>query len=48
MARVEALLANPGFTGKAPAAVVEREQARLAEARERQEKLRARLKSLAG
>src|SRR2546425_4493453 len=38
---IEAKLSNPDFTGKAPAAVVERERARLAQARQAAEGLRA-------
>jgi valyl-tRNA synthetase len=39
IATIEAKLNNPDFTGKAPAAVVERERARLAQAREAAERL---------
>ncbi len=38
---IEAKLNNPDFTGKAPAAVVERERARLAKARQAADRLRA-------
>ena len=41
-ARIEAKLANPGFTGKAPAAVVARERERLAELQQRLDGLRER------
>ena len=47
IARLEKLLANPGFTGKAPAAVVDGERAKLADFRERWARLRARLDELA-
>jgi valyl-tRNA synthetase len=46
VARLEALLANEGFTGKAPATVVGRERAKLAELQERRTKLQARLDEL--
>ncbi len=45
--RTEKLLANPGFTGKAPAAVVEKEQQKISDARERLGKLEQRLAALA-
>ena len=38
---IEAKLSNPDFTAKAPAAVVERERARLAQARQAADGLRA-------
>ena len=38
---IEAKLSNPDFTGKAPAAVVERERVRLAQARQAAARLRA-------
>jgi valyl-tRNA synthetase len=41
------MLANPGFVGKAPAEVVERERARLAELQERRSRLTERLAELA-
>ena len=41
--RTQALLANEGFIGRAPANVVERERAKLASAQERLPKLRERL-----
>ena len=44
--RTEALLANDGFTSRAPAQVVDRERTKLAAARERLAKLRERLSSL--
>lgn len=43
---LEKKLSNPGFTGKAPAAVVEKERERLAGLLSRQEALEARLKEL--
>ncbi|MBU1879356.1 MAG: hypothetical protein KJ734_10440, partial [Chloroflexi bacterium] len=46
IARLEALLANPGFTGKAPAAVVDKERTKLADLQERQALLQARLDEL--
>jgi valyl-tRNA synthetase len=45
--RIEGMLANPGFVGKAPAEVVERERARLAELQERRSRLTERLAELA-
>jgi valyl-tRNA synthetase len=48
IAAIEAKLNNPDFTGKAPAAVVERERARLAQAREAAERLQRLLDSGAG
>jgi valyl-tRNA synthetase len=48
VARLEALLARPGFVEKAPAPVVERERARLQEQRDRLAKVEARLAQLAG
>ena len=47
IARTESLLANSGFTSKAPAQVVQRERDKLAELQAQQDKLEARLKSLA-
>jgi valyl-tRNA synthetase len=44
--RGEKLLANPGFTSKAPEAVVQKERDKLVDYRERQEKLRERLAKL--
>jgi valyl-tRNA synthetase len=41
--RIETTLGNPGFTGKAPANVIEREQLKLAELREKRGQLAARL-----
>ncbi|MDH7486024.1 MAG: valine--tRNA ligase [Anaerolineae bacterium] len=46
IARAEALLANPGFTGHAPAEVVQRERDKLAELQAQREKLEAQLQSL--
>lgn len=46
IARAEALLANPGFTGNAPAEVVQRERDKLAELQAQREKLEAQLQSL--
>jgi valyl-tRNA synthetase len=46
--RIEGMLANPGFVGKAPAEVVERERARLAELQERRSRLTERLAELEG
>ena len=46
--RSAAKLDNPGFTGKAPAAVVEGERKKRDNAAEMLEKLRDRLESLAG
>ncbi len=45
--KIEGLLSNPGFTGKAPPEVIERERARLAELGERKGQLTARLAELA-
>ncbi|HEY3111315.1 MAG TPA: valine--tRNA ligase [Chloroflexota bacterium] len=45
-ARIETLLANPAFVGRARPDVVERERARLAETRERQAKLEQQLADL--
>jgi valyl-tRNA synthetase len=45
--RTEKLLANPGFTGKAPAAVVQKERDKLVEYADRRERLRERLEGLA-
>ncbi len=47
VARLETLLARPGFVEKAPAAVVERERGRLQEQRDRLAKVEARLAQLA-
>ena len=44
--RIATTLANPGFTGKAPANVIEREQLKLAELREKREQVAARLAEL--
>ena len=44
--RIETTLSNPGFTGKAPANVIEREQAKLAELREKRGQVAARLAEL--
>ncbi|MGQ9516584.1 MAG: hypothetical protein ACUVT1_04900, partial [Anaerolineae bacterium] len=46
IARVEKLLANPGFLSKAPAEVVEREREKRAQFQENLEKLRRRLEML--
>jgi valyl-tRNA synthetase len=46
IARTESLLANEGFTSRAPAQVVDRERAKLAAAHERLAKLRERLSTL--
>ena len=46
IARSEGLLANEGFTRKAPVHVVDREREKLAANRERKAKLEERLKSL--
>jgi len=46
IARLEKLLANEGFTSKAPAPVVEKERARLAELQERLTRLQAHLAEL--
>ena len=43
LTRVEKKLANPNFTGKAPAEVVEKERAKAAELSEKLSKLRANL-----
>ena len=48
VARVEQLLANPGFTNRARPDVVERERARLAEAGERVSRLEGQLRGLGG
>ena len=48
IARAEAKLANPGFTGKAPAAVVEKERENLALNREKLTRLDAQLAALEG
>jgi len=48
IAGLRARLGNVSFTAKAPAAVVEKEQARLAENEELLERLRARLRTLGG
>ncbi|MFN3979532.1 MAG: valine--tRNA ligase [Caldilinea sp.] len=45
--RIEGMLGNPGFTSKAPAQVIEREQARLEELRERRAQLMQRIAELA-
>jgi len=47
IARAKGLLANEGFTGKAPAHIVERERDKLADLEEQAIKLRGRLDSLA-
>ena len=44
--RIATNLDNPGFTGKAPANVIEREQLKLAELREKREQVAARLEEL--
>ncbi len=44
--RIEGTLANAEFVGKAPAAIVERERARLVELRDRRTQLLARLAEL--
>jgi valyl-tRNA synthetase len=44
--RIATTLDNPGFTGKAPANVIEREQLKLAELREKREQVAARLAEL--
>jgi valyl-tRNA synthetase len=44
--RIETTLSNPGFTGKAPANVIEREQLKLAELREKRGQVAARLAEL--
>jgi valyl-tRNA synthetase len=44
--RIATNLDNPGFTGKAPANVIEREQLKLAELREKREQVAARLGEL--
>jgi len=44
--RIATTLGNPGFTGKAPANVIEREQLKLAELREKREQVAARLAEL--
>ena len=46
IARSEKLLGNQGFVAKAPEAVVGRERDKLADLRERRDKLEARLQSL--
>ncbi|MGI5916257.1 MAG: valine--tRNA ligase [Anaerolineae bacterium] len=46
IARTEKLLSNPGFTGKAPAAVVQKERDKLAEYKDRRARLQERLESL--
>ena len=45
--RIEGMLGNPGFTSKAPTQVIEREQARLEELRERRAQLMQRMAELA-
>jgi valyl-tRNA synthetase len=44
--RIETTLANPGFTGKAPVEIVERERAKVAELRERRGQLGERMAEL--
>jgi valyl-tRNA synthetase len=44
--RIEGMLNNPGFTGKAPAEVIERERARLAELQGKRGQLVERLADL--
>jgi valyl-tRNA synthetase len=44
--RIDGMLSNPGFTGKAPAAVVERERAKQAELKARRSQLAERLADL--
>jgi valyl-tRNA synthetase len=46
--RAEKLLANPGFTTKAPAAVVEKERQKLSEGHDRLARLQERLRALSG
>jgi len=46
LGRAEKLLANPGFTSRAPEAVVQKERDKLADYAARQAKLRDRLASL--
>ncbi|HSJ56375.1 MAG TPA: valine--tRNA ligase [Anaerolineae bacterium] len=46
--RAQGMLANEGFTGKAPEHVVQRQRDRLAEQEERRERLEARLRALTG
>ena len=46
IARAEGKLSNPGFTGKAPAALVEQERQKLAANREKLEALRQRIAEL--
>ena len=45
--RIEGMLGNPGFTSKAPAQVIEREQTRLGELQERRVQLTQRMAELA-
>ncbi len=45
--RLETKLADPNFAGKAPAAVIAKEQGRLDDARQRADRLAARLATLA-
>jgi valyl-tRNA synthetase len=46
--RIQGLLSNPGFTGKAPAEVIERERAKQGELQEKRTQLAERLADLAG
>jgi valyl-tRNA synthetase len=48
LARAEELLANPGFVSKAPPEVVQKEQAKLEDYRQRQHKLEERLHAIEG
>jgi valyl-tRNA synthetase len=48
VARSQKLLSNEGFTAKAPAEVVQKEQDKLASLQEQAEKLRGRLETLTG
>ena len=46
VSRIEGMLNNPGFTGKAPAEVIERERAKLAELQAKRAQLAERLDDL--
>ncbi len=48
IARVERLLGDDAFTGKAPASVVEKERQKLSDRRDRLERLQERLAELSG